>query len=173
MCARFREMAPGALVGIRPSMRKFGCRALSVEVCCMARVLPCVINRQVMMALLTLGVPTHALWQLYTAHVKGLEHLLAGGAEALRVCSVFIFTVLLFELSGGAWALVSSFEFEIDSMEIDLLLRRLPYSSPYRATLQFTCSRESGGVIEAVHVQLRATRLQFAICCAVTEVRRC
>jgi hypothetical protein len=173
MCARFREMAPGALVGIRPSMRKFGCRALSVEVCCVARVLPCVINRQVMMALLTLGVPTHALWQLYTAHVKGLEHLLAGGAEALRVCSVFILTVLSFELSRVTLAQVSAFAFEIDSTEIDSLLRRLPCRSPYRAALRFRCSRESGGVIKAVHVQLRATRLQFAICVAVTEVRRC
>lgn len=42
-------------------MQKFGCSVQSVEVCSLARVLPCFINRQVMMALLSLGLPSHTL----------------------------------------------------------------------------------------------------------------
>jgi RNA dependent RNA polymerase len=92
-------MTPRALVGIRPSMRKFGCQALSVEVCCVARVLPCVINRQVMMALLSVGIPTHTLWDMYVQHVKDLDLLLTGGENARRVCILIIFTCGVFALS--------------------------------------------------------------------------
>jgi hypothetical protein len=80
-----REMAEGALVGIRPSMKKFGCENLSVEVCCVARVLPCSINRQIIMALLTLGISAETFLDMYEVHVHHLDHLLRGGPMALKV----------------------------------------------------------------------------------------
>ena len=60
--------------------------------CAVARVMPCVINRQVMMALLSLGVEAHVLWELYHENVKGLDHLLTGSEAALsvRFASVFV-----------------------------------------------------------------------------------
>ena len=80
-------MTHGKVVNVRSSMRKFEVpdRMLTVEVCAVAQVMPCTINRQVMMALLSLGLDEQVLWLKYEAHVRVLGHLLEGGERALLV----------------------------------------------------------------------------------------
>lgn len=82
-----REMTEGKLVGIRKSMRKFEVanRLLDVEVCSVAKVMPCTLNRQVMMALLSRGLDEMVLWNKYLEFVRELDYLLDGGEEALMV----------------------------------------------------------------------------------------
>ena len=81
-----RGMRPGALVGIRPSMKKFESPDLAVEVCSFARPMPAAINRQLIITLLSLGVDSTVFEQKFQAHVKHLDQLLQGGQEALAVC---------------------------------------------------------------------------------------
>jgi hypothetical protein len=56
-----------------------------MQVCSVAKVMPCTINRQVMMALLSLGLDENILWRKYLEHVEDLDHLLEGGEEAVMV----------------------------------------------------------------------------------------
>eukprot|EP00892_Ulva_mutabilis_P008489 jgi/Ulvmu1/6011/UM026_0137.1 len=81
----FGRMEPGALVGVRPSMKKFESADLAVEVCGLARPMPAFINRQLIMALLALGIPDSVFMKRYQRHVRQLDHLLTGGEEALTV----------------------------------------------------------------------------------------
>lgn len=78
-------MIAGALVGMRQSMSKFDSKTLSVEVCSVAKVMPCYINRQVIMALLSLGIHKDVFWNMYVEFVKELDRLLEGGPLALMV----------------------------------------------------------------------------------------
>lgn len=80
-------MTAGKLVGIRTSMRKFEVAnsMLDVEVCSVAKVMPCTLNRQVMMALLSRGLDEMVLWNKYQEFVSQLDYLLEGGEEALMV----------------------------------------------------------------------------------------
>ena len=50
-----------------------------------ARVMPCTINRQILMALLSLGVGPQVLWEHYKNCVKDLQCLVEGSEGALWV----------------------------------------------------------------------------------------
>ena len=80
-----RGMRCGALVGIRPSMKKFESSDLAVEVCSLARPMPAAINRQLIMALLSLGIASAVFMAKFEQHIRQLDHLLTGGEEALTV----------------------------------------------------------------------------------------
>jgi hypothetical protein len=62
-----------------------------MQVCSVAKVMPCTINRQVMMALLSLGLDENILWRKYLEHVEDLDHLLEGGEEAVMVHASHLF----------------------------------------------------------------------------------
>ena len=66
-------------------MWKFDSNTLSVEVCSVSKVMPCYINRQIIMALLSLGVSGSVFWRMYTQFVAELDLLLEGGPDALPV----------------------------------------------------------------------------------------
>eukprot|EP00892_Ulva_mutabilis_P008486 jgi/Ulvmu1/6009/UM026_0135.1 len=78
-------MAPGALVGVRPSMKKFESADLAVEVCALARPMPAFVNRQLIMALLSLGIPDSVFEEKFHVHVQQLDKLVSGGDAALTV----------------------------------------------------------------------------------------
>jgi hypothetical protein len=125
-----REMAPGALVGIRPSMKKFGCQNLSVEVCCVARALPCAINRQIIMALLTLGIPPETFLDMYKAHVHDLDHLLRGGPLALMVCFLITHLVIICTVNCRPSFCSMHMELKADHLSWIAFCIQLLYSSP-------------------------------------------
>ena len=81
-------MPRGALIGLRPSMIKFESATRNLEVCTHSRCLPVFVNRQVILALITLGVPDSVFMDMYTEFVRSLDQLLQGGAAALAVRSV-------------------------------------------------------------------------------------
>jgi RNA dependent RNA polymerase len=83
-----REMPAGALVGLRPSMQKFESASRWLEVCEVARALPCHINRQIMVVLLSIGISAGVFWDMYCRHVRQLDHLLHGGAAALQTLQI-------------------------------------------------------------------------------------
>ena len=56
-----------------------------LQVCAVARVIACIINRQIMMALLSLGLNAQVLWEHYMQHVHDLNCLLEGSEGSLRV----------------------------------------------------------------------------------------
>ena len=78
-------MAYGALIGLRPSMVKFESETLKLEVCTWSRPIPFFLNRQIIIALFTLGIPRSVFWGKYQRVVAALEHLDDGGDRALEV----------------------------------------------------------------------------------------
>lgn len=67
-----------------------------LQVCAVARVIACIINRQIMMALLSLGLNAQVLWEHYMQHVHDLNCLLEGSEGSLRVrphASMYVGTV--------------------------------------------------------------------------------
>ena len=87
-------MTEGKLVGVRKSMRKFEVvhSMLDVEVCSVAKVMPCAINRQVMMALLSLGLDeqvrqpiTVMVWSCTTGNVGKREEALESTVSAIQM----------------------------------------------------------------------------------------
>lgn len=80
-------MAPDALVATRPSMNKFVVRddVATLEVCAVARPMVCMLNRQLMLALLSRRITADVIWRKYKEHVSDLEKLEDGGPVALRV----------------------------------------------------------------------------------------
>lgn len=80
-------MAPDALVATRPSTDKFGVQdeVMTLEVCAVARPRVCMINRVLMLALLSRGVAPEVMWRRYQGHVAALEHLQEGGLAAMQV----------------------------------------------------------------------------------------
>ena len=80
------EMKAGALVGLRPSMIKFKSDVTKLEVCDASRSLPFHLNRQIILALLTLGIDDDVFIGIFEDIVGNLEHLVHGGDAALEVC---------------------------------------------------------------------------------------
>ena len=81
-------------MGVRKSMRKFEVvhSMLDVEVCSVAKVMPCAINRQVMMALLSLGLDeqvrqpiTVMVWSCTTGNVGKREEALESTVSAIQM----------------------------------------------------------------------------------------
>lgn len=56
-----------------------------LQVCAVARVMACIINRQVMMALMSLGLDALVLWEHYIQHAQDLDRLLDGTHASLLV----------------------------------------------------------------------------------------
>ena len=85
-----KDMAPGAIIGLRGSMVKFESHSRHLEVCTFAAPLPFSLNRQIIMALRTLGVPDETFLDIYAGVVERLDCIEVGGRDAervrLRVC---------------------------------------------------------------------------------------
>ena len=82
-----KDMAPGAIIGLRGSMVKFESRSRHLEVCTFAAPRPFYINRQIMMALRTLGVPDETFLDIYANVGNGLDSIEHGGRAAEQVRS--------------------------------------------------------------------------------------
>jgi hypothetical protein len=78
-------MKPGAIIGLRPTMVKFESKSRHLEVCTFAMPLVFSLNRQIIMALRTLGISDTVFLDIYHSIVKRLDAIRDGGQEALDV----------------------------------------------------------------------------------------
>jgi hypothetical protein len=85
------QMKPGATIGLRPSMVKFDSQSRHLEVCTFAMPLVFSLNRQIIMALRTLGISDEVFVDMYHSIVERLDAIRDGGGEALDVCLPFLF----------------------------------------------------------------------------------
>jgi hypothetical protein len=87
-------MKAGATIGLRPSMVKFDSQSRHLEVCTFAMPLVFSLNRQIIMALRTLGISDEVFVDMYHSIVERLDAIRDGGGEALDVCLLFLFLFL-------------------------------------------------------------------------------
>jgi RNA dependent RNA polymerase len=87
-------MPHGALIALRPSMVKFESEARNLKVCTYSRPLPFYLNCQIIMALLTLGVPADTFLGIFHAIVRRLDSILDGGDTGLEVRCIALCTSL-------------------------------------------------------------------------------
>jgi hypothetical protein len=81
-------MKPGAIIGLRPSMVKFESQSCHLEVCTFAMPLVFYLNRQIILALRTLGIPDRVFVSIYRNIVNCLDAIRGGGKKGLEVRSL-------------------------------------------------------------------------------------
>lgn len=76
-----------ALIGTRSSTDKFAVsdELVTLEVCAVARSRVCVLNRVLMLALLSRGIRADIMWRKYQDYIAALELLPLGGPYAIKV----------------------------------------------------------------------------------------